>query len=75
MMQGELFEPSGAEVLPLAEQQQRLADLYRRRAEACALRGWEALARIAARASQEHERAAVELAMLADFERLAGLAA
>jgi hypothetical protein len=74
-MQADLFEPTGEEVGPLALQHLRKAADFRRAAEVFTTRGWDALAVSHSRRAMDHENQAECLGMLAQFERLSGIAA
>jgi len=75
MTQAELFEPTGAEVGKLAQQHAQKADAARRLASAFEARGWAALTAEQRRIAKQHDDEAECLAMLAEFERLGGVAA
>jgi len=74
MTQAELFEPTGMEVLRLAGQHMTQAERFMSIAEVWASRGCDGLARMALAESTRHEFEAVCLGMLAEFERLGGVA-
>lgn len=68
-----LFEPTGAEVPALALAMARRADAARRQASIAASRGWPAIERGYVEQARAAEIEAECLAMLAEFERLAGV--
>jgi len=72
--QVEMFEPTGSEVGRLAEAHAQWAVKAQALADRFLLRGWVALARDQERVAAEHEVSATCLAMLAEFEHLAGVA-
>lgn len=74
MTQAPLFEPTGPEVHRLALDHVNRADRMARLADVARARGWNAVEQAHRKLAELHEREAEELAMLADFERLAGLA-
>jgi hypothetical protein len=69
-----MFEPTGAEVGQLASGHLRRANVAMREFELWEARGCSALAAAAHERVRAHWRQADELAMLAEFERLAGFA-
>ena len=73
-MQAALFEPCGPEVGPLAMHHVKKAHQFRRASEVFFARGWEALALEHLRRARDHEDEAECLGMLAEFERLSGVA-
>lgn len=73
MHQLSLIEPSGAEVAPLAMGHWQKAQTFRRSALAADARGWNTVAHEFCRLADKHQQEAECLAMLADFERLAGV--
>jgi hypothetical protein len=75
VVQGELFEPSPAEVPGLTTSHLAWADKARRQAHAFEARGMETLAAWSRQTAARHDEQADELAMLADLYRLGGLSA
>ena len=73
MNQVALFEPTGAEVGPLALQHLKKAEQFKRAADVFEARGWQELAHQHKRRSLDHESEAECLGMLAEFERLGGV--
>lgn len=71
--QANLFEPTGPEVGRLAHTHAQWAAKARRMAEVFEARGWLALSKEQKAIAQSHLDQAEELAMLAEFEQLAGL--
>jgi len=69
-----LFEPTGAEVIKLCDAHAAWADQAIRKAELAESLGFGAVARWHFEAAAAHVRTAYELAMLADFEQLGGVA-
>ena len=74
MQQAALFEPSGPEVGPLALDHVKKAAQFRRASEVFMARGWDALASSHLRRARDHEEEAECLGMLAEFERMGGVA-
>lgn len=73
MNQAALFEPTGAEIAPLAAMHARKAEAALRTFETFRTRGWDALAWEQAEVARQHYEEAECLAMLAEFERLGGV--
>ena len=71
--QGDLFEPSGADVGPLALAHVRKAGQFRRAAEVFEARWWQELSHQHLRRSLDHDIEAECLGMLADLERFGGV--
>ena len=69
-----LFEPTGEEVHRLAMYHAQQAEKAMRTAELAHARGFEAVAESYMRLSMQHTDTSSELAMLAEFERLGGVA-
>lgn len=69
-----MFEPSGPEVLALAQKHQKDAQRAFSLAETLDTSGWSAAAHSAFQAFRRSERLAVEMYMLAEFEALGGVA-
>lgn len=70
-----LFEPTGPEVGALAMQHMQRSEKALKLAELAAARNWQALAAAYRREADEEAQEAEDLAMLAEFERLGGVAA
>jgi hypothetical protein len=73
-IQPDLFEPTGPEVGRLAHTHAQWADKALRMSQVFEARGWPALAREQKSIPAMHTQQADELAMLAEFEHLAGIA-
>lgn len=73
MTQQPLFEPTGAEVGRLAFDHMRKADALAGFADVAETRGMVAVAQSYEAEASRHAELAVELAMLAEFERLGGV--
>lgn len=72
--QSELFEPTGAEVPKIAAAHLGWQQQHERKAEVFEARGMMGLAAWERQAAATHAECVCELAMLADFERLGGVA-
>lgn len=74
MTQVPLFEPTGAEVHRLAFDHFTRAERMARLADVARARGWAAVEAAHRKLAALHQQEAEELAMLAEFERLGGVA-
>ena len=68
-----MFEPTGPEVLALAQKHEKDAARFRSAAEIMDLRGWLAIAEGLLRQAGRSQRIADEMYMLAEFEALGGV--
>jgi hypothetical protein len=69
-----MFEPTGPEVLALAQKHQKDAQRAFALAESLGTSGWNAASHVAYAAFHRSERLAAEMYMLAEFEALGDLA-
>lgn len=74
-VQHELFEPTGAEVVRLAMEHRKKASAAFAQAQIAETYGWASIASFWRRQAVMHDGEAEALAMLADLEALAGVAA
>lgn len=68
-----LFEPTGPEVIALAQSHERAAKRLQALADVLSLRGWDAAAATLLRSAADAESNAATLYMLAEFEALGGV--
>lgn len=73
MTQLGMFEPTGAEVLALAQKHEREALRAADLAAIYDVRGWSAIASTLRKQAHESEQQAAQLFMLAEFEALGGV--